>query len=217
MTRLAFPSTKPVRLRPDEALARGVALSRKYGMPLSPDDVARVLDRAKVPYVLLGAHAINVYTGRPRATQDVDMLTGAPAKARRAIGQAFPHLTVEDHPVVIRFLENGEEVLDLIKAGSGPIFRRILRLTTRVRIGDVSVAIPTLEAALASKFCSMISPTRASDDRMQDAVDFSRAAKLHGKPDRDLLHELGELVYAGGGDAILKLVDDARAGRRLDV
>jgi hypothetical protein len=217
MTRLTFPTSKPVRLPAAAALARGVALSRTYGMPLSPADVARVLDRAKVSYVLLGAHAINVYTGRPRATQDVDLLTGAPAKARRALEQAFPHLDVEDHAVVIRFLENGEEVLDVIKAGSQKVFRRILRLATRVRVEDVQVAIPTLEAALASKFCSMISPTRPSDDRMQDAVDFSRAAKLHGKVDRDLLHELGELVYAGGGDAILKLIDDARAGRRLDV
>jgi len=59
--------------------------------------------------------------------------------------------------------------------------------------------------------------SRASDDRMQDAVDFSRAAKLHRKIDRELLRELGGLVYAGGGDAILKLIEDARAGRRLDV
>lgn len=216
MTRLAFPTSKPVRMPPAAAIARGVALSRMYGMPLSPADVARVLDRARVTYVLVGAHAINVYTGRPRATQDVDLLTSAPAKARRALEQAFPHLAVEDHAVVIRFLENGEEVLDVIKAGSRRVFRRILRLATRVRIDDARVSIPTLEAALASKFCSMISPTCTSDDRMQDAVDFSRAVKLHEKVDRALLRELGELVYAGGGEAILKLIDDARAGRRLD-
>ena len=118
-------------------------------------------------------------------------------------------IAVEDHAVVMRFLENGEEVLDVIKAGSRRVFRRILRLATRVRIDDARVSIATLEAALASKLCSMISPTRTSDDRMQDAVDFSRAAKLHEKVDRALLRKLGELVYAGGGEAILKLIGDA--------
>ncbi len=92
-----------------------------------------------------------------------------------------------------------------------------LKLTARVRMGDESVTVPTVEAALALKFYSMINRGRPLDDRMQDAVDFSRAAKAQEKVDLDLLHQLGELVYGGGGDEILKFVSDARAGRRLDV
>jgi hypothetical protein len=184
-----------------------------YGMALSPVDVARVLSRAKVRYVLVGAHAINLYTGKPRATQDVDVITAAPEKARRAVQQAYPRLAVEEHPVVIRFREAGEEVLDLIKAGSGKLFRRVLRLVVTVDIGGEPVVVPTPEAALALKFCSMINPARPPDDRMQDAVDFSRAAKLQKKANLLLLRELGELVYAGGGDALMKLIGDARAGR----
>ncbi|MBC7821968.1 MAG: hypothetical protein IAG10_34205 [Planctomycetaceae bacterium] len=186
-------------------------------MPLSPVDVARVLSRAKVRYVLVGAHAINLYTGKPRATQDVDIVTDGPVKARRAVSQAYPHFSVEDHPVVIRFKDGGAEVLDLIKARSAKLFRRVLRLVTTVTMDSQPVLVPTAEAALALKFYSMTNPTRAADDRMQDAVDFSRAAKLQHQVDRTVLHELGELVYAGGGDAVIKLLDDARAGRRLQI
>ena len=186
-------------------------------MALSPADVARVLSRAKVRYVLVGAHAINLYTGRPRATQDVDVITAAPEKARRAVQQAYPDLAVEEYPVVIRFTDAGEEVLDLIKARSGKLFRRVLRLVATVDVAGGPVVVPTAEAALALKFCSMVNPSRAHDDRMQDAVDFSRAAKLQKKADLRLLHELGELVYAGGGDALIKLIDDARAGRTLEI
>lgn len=217
MTRLAFPSSPPLPLAPGEALARGVGLSMMYGMTLSPVEVARVLSRAKVRYVLVGAHALNLYTGKPRATHEVDVVTDGPVKASRAIRLAFPHLTVEDHPVVVRFKDSGEEVLDLIKARSGKLFRRVLRLGTAVEMGGEQVVVPTVEAALALKFYSMTNPARATDDRMQDAVDFSRAAKLQQKLDRALLKDLGELVYVGGGEALLKLVADARAGRRLEI
>ena len=217
MTRLAFPSSSAVRMPAARALAQGIELSTLYGMPLSPVDVAAVLRRAKVRYVLVGAHAINLYTGRPRATQDVDVLTDAPAKARRAIQLAYPDLTVEEHPVVIRFKDGGEEVLDLIKARSAKVFRRVLGIVVEVRLGGEAVVVPTAEAALALKFASMTNPARPTDDRMQDAVDFSRAAKLQKTLDQPLLRELGELVYPGGGEALMKYVADSRAGRQLDL
>jgi hypothetical protein len=131
--------------------------------------------------------------------------------------QAYPHLDVEDHPVVIRFKEQGREVLDLIKARSGKLFRKVLGLGVQLNLGGETVLVATAEAALALKFCSMINPARPRNDRLQDAVDFSRAAVLQDKLDRSLLRQLGELVYAGGGDAVLKLLDDARAGRPLEL
>jgi len=63
----------------------------------------------------------------------------------------------------------------------------------------------------------MTNPARPIDDRMQDAVDFSRAAKTQHNLDEALLHELGELVYTGGSAALSKLLDDARNGRRLEI
>ena len=217
MPPLAFPPSPPARLTTWAGIDRGVRLSKMYGMSLTPSDVAGVLSKAKVRYVLVGAHAINMYTGKPRATQDVDVVTDAPAKARRAIADAFPHLVATDHPVVVRFTEDGEEVLDIIKAGSGKVFRRVLRLVNSVEMDGRAVVVPTIEAALALKFNSMISPSRQADDRMQDAVDFSRAAKADVELDDALLFELGELVYVGGGAELRKLVADARAGRPLEL
>ncbi len=217
MTRLAFPSSDPIEMLPAQGLSRGVELSKMYGMSLSPTDIAKVLRQAKVRYVLVGAHAINLYTGKPRATQDVDILTDSPAKASKAIRLAYPHLTFEDHPAVVRFKDGRSEVLDVIKAKSAKLFRRLLRLVTTSEIDGAVVVVPTVEAALALKFYSITNPTRAIDDRMQDAVDFSRAAKVQQNVDPALLRELGELVYPGGGDPLLKLLDDARNGRRLEI
>lgn len=217
MTRHAFPPSLPIAMLPAQGLSRGVELSKMYGMPLTPTDVARVLSAAKVRYVLIGAHAINLYTGKPRATQDVDVVTDSPSKASGAIRVAFPHLTVEDHPAVVRFKDGSAEVLDLVKAKSAKLFRSVLRSAITSTIGGVSIVVPTAEAALALKFYSMTNPARPIDDRMQDAVDFSRAAKTQQSLDMALLQELGDLVHAGGGNALVKLLDDARNGRRLEV
>ena len=188
-----------------------------YGMPLSPAQVARVLSRAKVRYVLVGAHALNLYTGKPRATQDVDIITDGPAKARRAISMGFPELAAVDHPVVIRFKLDGKEILDVIKAGTNKLFRRVMKLTSIVSMDGQSVIVPRVEAALALKFQSMMNPARRTTDRMQDAVDFARAAEMHKKLDLELLEELGDVAFPGGGSFLLKLIADAQAGRRLEI
>ena len=194
-----------------------MALSTLYGMTLSPADVARVLGRAKVRYVLVGALAINLYTGKPRATQDVDVITGASTRARRALQEAYPDLTVEEHPVLIRFKDKDREVLDLIKSRSGKLFGEVLRQAVSVRMVGTAVRVANLEAALATKFASMSNSARSVPDRLQDVVDFSRAATFHEETKLPLLHRLGELTCRGGGDALLKLIGDVRAGRRLDV
>ena len=41
-------------------------------------------------------------------------------------------------------------------------------------------------------------------------------AKMMQRANQKKLTELGELVYAGGGAELLKLVADARAGRRIE-
>ena len=80
-----------------------------------------------------------------------------------------------------------------------------------------SYRIPTLEMALALEFAAMVSPHRAYERKQQDGVDFlvmTRAKQNQIKLEHAA--ELGELVYTGGGSEILKLIADAKAGKRLD-
>jgi hypothetical protein len=78
------------------------------------------------------------------------------------------------------------------------------------------VHIPSLEGVLAAKFAAMASPHRRMLDKQQDGVDFGRIVVANQQIDLPLLEHLGELVYSGGGAAIVQLVADARAGRRLE-
>ena len=215
MTTLAFPAPPIIRQPPGEAIAFGVGLCRMAGRTISPSDVARVLNAAGVKYVLAGAHAVNAYTGRPRATVDVDVLTESVAKAEKALRAAFPDLDVHDSPVVVRFMDGKLEAIDIMKAPTSKLFRRVVRLSRRVDIEGVEVIVPSPEAVLAMKFASMIFAGRQQPDRFQDASDFLKVLRAQDPINDDLLRELGDLVYAGGGDEVMGYVADARAGRPL--
>ena len=74
--------------RTAEDIAQGARLAKMQNREIGPVDVARVLDAAKVKYVLVGAHATNGYTGRPRATDMV--LYEAADRARGSEPHATP-------------------------------------------------------------------------------------------------------------------------------
>jgi hypothetical protein len=209
----------PTIIRPPKTaadIAQGARLARMQGREIGPGEVARTLREAKVRYILVGAHASNGYTGRPRATVDVNVVVQFPKKAAKAIAARFPYLRVQDTPVVTRFFDRDMEAIDLMKASTSKLWGRLLKDATEVVIEDEKVRVPTLEGALASKFASMTSLGRRLPDKQQDGVDFMRMVGANETINLDLLEELGELVYPGGGELIRKLVADTRAGRRLE-
>jgi predicted nucleotidyltransferase len=202
--------------RTAEDITTGVRLARMHGKEISVADVARVLRTAGVRYVVVGAHAANGYSGRPRTTIDVDVVVQSPKKAAKAIAVAYPDLVMRDTPVVVRFMAGEDEAIDLMKPIGSQLWARLLKGTRQVDIDGEMVHIPALEGVLAAKFAAMASPQRRVIDKQQDGVDFGRIVEANAQIDLELLQQLGELVYAGGGQAAVKLVADARAGRRLE-
>lgn len=202
--------------RAAEDIATGVRLAHMHGKHISPAAVVRALRTAKVGYVLVGAHAANGYTGRPRTTIDVDVVVQFPKKAARVIAAEFPQLQIHDTPVVTRFMDGNTEAIDLMKPAGSPLWARLLRETREIQLDGEGVRIPLLEGMLAAKFSAMASPHRRPADKQQDGADFMRIIDANPNINLDSLRELGELVYGGGGEVALRLVADARAGRRLD-
>ncbi|MGH7171552.1 MAG: hypothetical protein ACRELF_02370 [Gemmataceae bacterium] len=211
----------PVQVRDIHAqsLATSSALSEYYVPNLIiPLEVIRVLNEAKVRFMLLGAHGVGGWTREPRATKDVDVLVAARGhkKAVRALLTAFPHLQEEDHQVVTRLRdpETAAIVLDVMKPNQ-PLYLDALKHTHPVESGGEKYLIPSLEMALAMKFSAMISLTRSDDKKHFDAGDFIRMVRVN--PDIDLakLHAFGQLVYNGGGDEIVENVRKVRAGDKL--
>ena len=207
--------SRPPRTADD--IAQGARLAKMAKRDIGPAEVAGVLNRAKLKYVLVGAHAANGYLGRPRNTVDVDVIVQFPKKASAVVALAFPDLKMVDTAVVVRFKRaDGEEAIDLMKPVGSPLWRELLKIAVPVNVEGTVIRIPPLEGVLAAKFSAMASPHRRLADKMIDGGDFMRIVESNASINEDLLEGLGNLVYAGGGKEILKLVADARAGRRLE-
>jgi hypothetical protein len=187
------------------------------------DHVIAALTAKKVPFVLTGAHGISGWTGRPRATHDIDILvkTGRNfARAVSVIRALYPQLEMHRFAGVTGFFPPGEKqsVIDVTYP------HRIdnaetLRTAVWVQERSLKYRVPSLEAALANKYGAMLTPTRDYIKRGQDAVDFAAMVKHSLDESRqpiDLaqVEKLGEMVWPGGGGAeLLRLVDEAKAGK----
>jgi hypothetical protein len=184
---------------------------------ISPHDVIRVLNEAKVSFVLIGAHGLSGWVAKPRATEDVDVVVMERhlKKATRALVEGFPFLEPQDEPAVVRLRNkvSGEVLIDLIKQRE--LYRETFKHTRDVTTFGHSYRIPTLEMALSMKFAAMMSPNRAEADRLLDAHDFIHIIQANSDIDRKKLGTLGELVFAGGGAEVLEMVRKVQAGEKL--
>jgi hypothetical protein len=187
---------------------------------IRPQDVIRVLNAAKVTFTLVGAHGLGGWTGKPRATEDVDVVVAQRhvKKAVAALTAAFPNLDVDDHPAVVRLRdrETGAVAIDVMKPNQS-IIHAALKHTHAIRSGRLTYKVPTVEMALALKFAPMVSLNRADLDKQQDAVDFGRVVLANPELDLNRVAALGELVYPGGGKEIVEIVRRVRAGEQLNL
>jgi predicted nucleotidyltransferase len=220
MSQLTLPSTSPTQLADPHVRALRVSteLSAYYVEKIvTPLEVIGVLNRQKISFVLVGAHAVGGWTRMPRATSDVDLVVAERQikKATRALLAEFPQLEARDEEVVVRLQDRAshEVLIDLIKPRS--IYRASFKYTHAVSQGGQDYRIPSLEMALATKFAAMVSPNRQDDRKHQDAADFIRIVRENADVDFDTLTQLGELIYGGAGAELCEMVQKVRAGEKL--
>ncbi|HET6879728.1 MAG TPA: hypothetical protein VFI31_06225 [Pirellulales bacterium] len=192
-------------------------MHRPDAMQVDPKELIQVLNEAGVKFVLMGQHGISGWLSEPRATRDVDVVVQKRhfAKAVRAVQAAWPELLVKEYPVVTRFLDpaNNEPVIDLMRPND--VYREAFK--NCVRVGKTH-DVPSLELALAAKFAAMVSRNRERRKKHFDAGDFiGIVERNHAKIDVERLRKLGDAVYPGGGDEIVRFVEDVKAGRTLRV
>jgi hypothetical protein len=189
--------------------------------------ILQTLRAKKVPFVLTGTHGISSWTGRPRATYDVDILVKGGrnyARAVKALRDLYPQLEVREvHGVTGYFLPGEKQSLIDVTYPHRADLRETLETAIWVSDRGQRYRVPTLEAALANKYGAMLTPTRSLDKRLLDLADFGfmvRHSTDEGRQPIDLekLAVLGEKVWpSGGGAEILRLVEEIKAGRPPDL
>jgi hypothetical protein len=200
---------------------------RSNTIPVDLRKILQTLNEKKIAFVLTGAQAIGGWTGRPRATKDIDILVkgGRPlTRAVNAIKGPYPELEVRVFAGVSAFFVPGEKdsVID-VTYPHRPDLAETLAHPVWVEDRGLRYRIPALEAALANKYGAMLTPTRNLGKRMIDVGDFTNMV-LHSLDegqqsiDLDRLAALGEKVWpGGGGEEILRLVELVKAGRSFNL
>ena len=189
---------------------------RRGSQNVEPQQVIEVLEQANVKrWVLMGLYGYVGYLAMPRATQDVDVLVSEEEseQAIAAICKRWPALIVDRQAVVVRFRDPGEVAIDGemkqvidIMLPSNACYQSILdqHHTLDATTGH---RIPILEAACASKFAALVSPYREWNKKQQDAVDLRVIMLPNANTlDRELLQQLGDLVYPEGGQELLQFL-----------
>jgi hypothetical protein len=220
----------------DEAVQESFYLQRQFRslwsshMAQSPVDlnqILRTLTQKKIPFVLTGAHGIGGWTGRPRGTQDVDILVKGGrnhARAVKALKALYPQLETREFAGVTGFFIPGERdsVIDVTYPHRPDIEETLAQpVWTENREQGLRYRIPALEAALANKYGAMLTPTRNPGKRAIDAGDFTFMVQHSLDPgqqpiDLERLADLGEKVWpGGGGEEIVRLVEHMKTGRPI--
>ncbi len=202
---------------------------RKAAMDITPQDVIDVLTAGGVKkWVLMGLHGYVGYLPQPRATQDVDVLIshGDRKRAVEAVREAWPNLVVEELEPVIRFKDPNDcfadgtpkPVIDLMLPWSR-VNEAILRDGTHIVLDEETQHfIPTIEAALASKYAAMIADFRGRDKKEYDAGDFRRMVRAnYDRVDREALRRLGDLVWERGGAELERFLEIAQRDERFPI
>ena len=152
----------------------------------APAEVAGLLNLAGVDCVLVGAHALAVYTKEPRGTRFVDVIVDDVVRATDALGSLISRTWVSDPGPEINIREITVHGGELVKvhAASDSLHGAILHHRSRVTLDGQRAWIPTLPAMLALLWRSMFSPGRDPVDRYRDKVNFLDIISVH--PDANI-------------------------------
>ncbi|MCX7420794.1 MAG: hypothetical protein NT013_14805 [Planctomycetia bacterium] len=198
-------------------------LHRKLAMDITPQPVIDVLVKAGVKkWVLVGLHGYVGYLPEPRATQDVDIMIAASERKRavKAIQDAWPTLIVETYSEVVRFKDpndpdlkgNPRPTIDIMLPWSE--FQQTILNDFVVIEKKTKHRIPTLDAAIVSKFAAMVSVMRRYERKEQDAVDFRRMVRANFEfINRESLRHLAGQVWQEGADEIERFLDIAMSNK----
>ena len=187
------------------------------GLPELVLGLLKRIDEARIDWVLVGAGALNLYHGKPRATVDLDMVVRSSHfdSLREILGKACTEVTGEAERLRGTLSPSPMELtVDVLESGIHPLLEEAL--SRQVRMGLVRV--PVLEALLALKFLSATGPWRDRAARFQDVADFMRAFDPNAKTlDRALLVQYASLAHENARQEFAAFLDAVETGKPITI
>ena len=148
------------------------------------------------------------------------------ARAVNSRKRLYPQLVVRNFPGLAAFFveDQRSSVIDVMYPHRADLAETLANsIWIENEEQGLRYRIPSLEEAMANKCGAMLNPSRELDQRMQDAVDFTRMVGLAGNEgsepiNLDRLVSLGEMVWpGGGGKEILQFVERVKSGKAIQL
>jgi hypothetical protein len=168
--------------------------------------VSKILTQSGIRSVMVGGLVVGCHSGRPRATQDIDVIVDVleiPKKVIDQLGVLVGSKKLEKHPSFISFMKKtvlgDREVLDIItsKAGSyGLVFDNCVKLS----ISGNDIYIPSAEMMIVLKYTAAVNPIRQKAKQAQDWADIYSILDANEKINMYSITYLADLVVPGWGD-----------------
>jgi len=184
-------------------------------LPQKVLDLFNRLESEKIDWVMVGAEALNLYLERPRATVDVDIVVRKKhlRKVKKILSEICQSLEdTEVHLKAILSPDPNRLELDVIKSQSHQLFG----LALDHKVSKEGVWVPRLEALLALKYLSAVSPRRKIGDKHQDTADFIKAFKDNqSRIDRALLVDFASRAHRKAREEFEKFLDAVENDRPI--
>lgn len=168
--------------------------------------VSKILSQSGIRSVMIGGLVVGCHSGRPRATQDIDVIVDVleiPKTVINKLGSLVGSKKLEKHPSFISFMKKtalgDREVLDIItsKAGSyGMVFDNCVKLN----ISGNDVYIPSAEMMVVLKYTAAVNPIRQKAKQAQDWADIYAILDANSKINVYSVSYLADLVVPGWGE-----------------
>ncbi len=178
--------------------------------------VSNVFTNAGIRSVMVGGLVVGCHSGRPRATQDIDVIVDVleiPKIVIEQLGALVGSRKLERHPSFISFMKKtvvgDREVLDIItsKAGSyGMVFDNCIKLN----ISGNDVYIPSAEMMVVLKYTAAINPIRQKAKQAQDWADIYAILDANAKISVYSVSYLADMVVPGWGEDLANKIKSHR-------
>lgn len=178
--------------------------------------VSEILTQSGIRSVMIGGLVVGCHSGRPRATQDIDVIVDVleiPKTVINKLGSLVGSKKLEKHPSFISFMKKtalgDREVLDIItsKAGSyGLVFDNCVKLN----IFGNDVYIPSAEMMVVLKYTAAVNPIRQKAKQAQDWADIYAILDANSKISVYTVSFLADIVVPGWGEDLVNKIKSHR-------
>ena len=200
----------------NEAIEESIRLTRfRTHGAIDAIQIIEILREARVRFVLSGAIGLAGWMQKPQAETEIDFLIAQKdlEKAAQSLTDLIPRTKLVKTPLRWRLVDRKDKpgVINLIRPVMEPE-RWVFENAKTIQIDGQTCRVPSLEMAMAMKFCSSACIYRNEEGKLLDKYDLARMVSRNVRRNEAKLGKLAARLFPGGARLIRKLINQVSQG-----